>query len=503
MSIAQENGAYTVTVNGRAVTTEDRTTGDGETVDFSAAVAAMIETLNNAAYFGITQTYTEAPAADEQMQFTVRSVNGMKLVASSSEPVSDNALVGAEVTGEIEFTGTEWGANQMGTNPAEFYITDDGFVVENTLKAGVSLSDASGVAGGWAGMGTAVAEVNTLDEYSFRINIPKAYYQDETTYCTYDFWFADGSGNWTTASHIIFMRVNFNGADTTKGGTMLIQTLTSQGNGAFVGELDVQGWSFPALKDESGNATSELVVSIRKNSEDGNYYMYVNGYKLELAGRTCNSGELAGQAADLALKTQLGRMENGVFFNCSNGLNGTPSEDYLDTFTIQALNGEKIVNKVPDMTSVDRPAKPSDSDVTINSIKLSWNAPVYVGVDSYNFDFDGYIIEVQKGNDSTVIMTVKSPLDTRNYTFENLEADTRYHFTIYAVQGYDTEEPVRLIKYTSVTVTTDSEEKENQDKDPQPGGCGGIVGISSGLGVAVIAAGVACLVRKRKNTQAK
>ena len=144
-------------------------------------------------------------------------------------------------------------------------------------------------------------------------------------------------------------------------------------------------------------------------------------------------------------------MENGVFFNCSNGLNGTPSEDYLDTFTIQALNGEKIVNKVPDMTSVDRPAKPSDSDVTINSIKLSWNAPVYVGVDSYNFDFDGYIIEVQKGNDSTVIMTVKSPLDTRNYTFENLEADTRYHFTIYAVQGYDTEEPVRLIKYTSVT----------------------------------------------------
>lgn len=497
LAVVKEGDAWTAKVNGVAYT--EAMLEGATTVAPAVAIPELMDVIGGTVWFGASHAYTgKDHTEDVETQYTVSKING-KVLASADDPEYFENLVGAKVDGEFEFVGVSpfdnLHENKLGTNPSSVYIDERGFVIENTFKAGVPLADSNGVAGGWTGVFNSFGDDNNLDEYSIRADIPTPYYESENVYSNYSFWFADRSGVWNTALRVIFMRATFKNSETPDGGTLLIQTLSRSSENAndWSAELDTQ-MTFPAY-EENGVPTNKFVASIRKDSVDGNYYMYINGTKLDLAGVNCNNGELKGQPADLAIKTQLSRME-AVFFGSSNELVGTPVADGNDLVVIEAVNGKKIVNKVPDLHLLNTfPAKPRGDKVTTNSIKLAWNQHPYAGVDAHNFKFDGYVIEVTKGRNTEVIQTVKLPLDTRSYVFEGLDPDTSYNFVVSAVSGYDTENPIYLVKYASVTGKTNAIPVE--DPAPTKKGCGGSVMAVNGASV-LLAAAVVAFVRRRK-----
>jgi hypothetical protein len=149
----------------------------------------------------------------------------------------------------------------------------------------------------------------------------------------------------------------------------------------------------------------------------------------------------------------------------------TTGEDITTKYTIKKINGKRIVNEYPEITTNPAPERPAEANITANSILFGWAAPAYAGVDSYSFAFDGYSIEVTDADGNKIMDDVKvAGKNTTSYLFEGLNADTAYYFSLKAVSGAESDAPVTLVQYAVRMVRTGKAaaggEEEGGDSTP-------------------------------------
>ena len=199
----------------------------------------------------------------------------------------------------------------------------------------------------------------------------------------------------------------------------------------------------------------DIVIKIAKIGD--NHYIYVNGVRF-------------GDGYETALNSTISKIETG--YTDSTGLhkgfyaNVMNTTAYLSTglglsdfevsktpsVYVKQLGGATIQNEVPVLKSAQRPYLPDDSGVTNNSIKISFSSELPDRTDG-NFTIDGYVIERYQGNQLKGTFKVVGE-NNRTFTDTNLSEDTRYTYHVYAVQGVNTDNPIKLVAYQPITVKT-------------------------------------------------
>jgi len=181
-------------ING-AVTIALRKTADGYAVVVNGTVANIsatdiAKTLANMAakggiYFGTGHDYDGVTVAGKYSH-VIAELNGTKFVPASVEVAEGEA---------IEYNASEWStALAMGSNERTFAY-DGGLKLGTTLKKGVALADAAGVAGGWTTIAYTKAFANNLDEYSVKVSIDNPFYENAATYGKTIVYFVDKLDN--------------------------------------------------------------------------------------------------------------------------------------------------------------------------------------------------------------------------------------------------------------------------------------------------------------------
>lgn len=189
-----------------------------------------------------------------------------------------------------------------------------------------------------------------------------------------------------------------------------------------------------------------IVVKIAKAK--GNYYVYVNGvrfgdgFETQMKqtvgaieeGYTDNSGTQRGFYVSTLNNTSYLADGTGVDDGVLNGVAG----HYL-----KQIGGALIVNKEPTLKAAQSPYAPEKSDITANSVKLSFSSELPERTDG-NFTVDGYLVERYVNGEADGSFILKG-IGNRTFTDGNLRSDTRYIYRVYAVQGSDSDSPVKLV----------------------------------------------------------
>lgn len=227
----------------------------------------------------------------------------------------------------------------------------------------------------------------------------------------------------------------------------------------------------------------DIVVKIAQT--DGNYYIYVNGVRF-------------GNGYESVLKETIERIETGYtdaegehcgfYVSTMNTTayfaNGASVDDSVlsqkPEHYLKQINGAMLVNEQPTLKLAQAPYAPDKDDVTKNSIRLSFSSEFPDRSDG-NFTVDGYLIERYIGDKKDATLLLKG-VENRTFTDTGLKEGTHYTYRVYAVQGAETESPVKLVAYAPIVVKT-----LGTVKSPLAAGTlGWTDGLGIGLGIGIV-----------------
>lgn len=389
------------------------------------------------------------------------------------------------ITGEMEFVNSEWGYwNGQGAQ-VNFALTDAGYSAAGKSTEGSSLAAYSYNEG-----------LDLSKAFKFSFTADKVYPTTDSQYCTINFIISTQARQLLNASSV-WLRVSFPTGDAKNGGSaaLVVSDFTNPNNGVHTSNEAV---AF------AGSESGEVVVALVPFN--GDYRLYVNG--------TFVSGEV-----NRVMSSVINNFgDNDVYFSAISIFEGLaqnlpegeypplPVYDEPVAFTLTSFNGNKIVNRVPDLSTADAPEKPSGDAVTKDSVTIKWTTPTLNVLDAAKFEIGGYIIErfdsyyngSNKDNvpDKVFYITDLSKLE---YTDTGLTSESRYFYTIYAVDdASDPETMIKLVKFGQVSATTLADEKPGPggDDDGKDGGCGGCSGSAA---IASVLFCAAALVIKRRH----
>ncbi len=398
---------------------------------------------------------SETTNAEGSASFKIKGFGGKQLVPQNAEdPLLGDTSYQSEPTGEIEFSlaenyymGLPEYADRKFTYLSQSYMDPTYTLTENGLK----LSGRDKLYGVNADLTyltpfekfdgfSAVLGVDKMPKSTLDVNSCISMTLIGQPYASYYAW------------NSIYVRISFPFEDYTKGffaDVMVWGEPTFQGNQ----QINTLLAEMPTALIPYNNG--DIVVKVAKTNE--NHYIYVNGVRF-------------GDGFETAINLVVNNMEKGFtnaagsykgfYFNTLNVTaymaTGLGLADNLVPQTpahyIKQINGNVIVNKQVTLKTVDAPYVPSKDDVTKNSIALSFSGETPDRTDG-NYTIDGYVVERYKGDelDGTITLVGK---ENRAFTDENLVEDTRYTYRVYAVQGVETDSPIKLVAYKPITVKT-------------------------------------------------
>lgn len=433
------------------------------------------------AYFGIhTWAKDETPETmDDAVALTILSLDGKKIVAGESGEPEEPAI-------PIEYTSTDFSMFHQDGSMEKYQtltVDEDGVRVEGKNPIAVMSTNLA-----------YLGKLDVADVYS-TIKVNKAYPTIGMDYNAYFFTFGVDPNKKFDATKSIAVRFEFpaNFTALPTGDEIVnltaIVTLNSEGRNTNPWEVDEYAVSFPM------NASHEVTVALK----DGR--LSINGVDA--------SGENVSGALD-SIANFIKEAKDGVYLNWFSQV-GDPTGQNKDrygsetSFTVTNICGRKIVNEVPEAQKIT--VKPVLSDITANSMKITWTKAELTGADA-KFQATSYLINRYKGAGSTPekIITIDDP-DTLSFVDTGLEAETRYVYEVVAIYG-EGDDAIEIAEYSRVNaVTLESQEEpapgpgdDNNNEEPT-GGCGGsFEGVASvALAGSLVLAGAAVLVIKRKS----
>lgn len=438
----------------------------------------------------------------------VKGINGQLI----GEVVDKNEGVYAdELTGELEFTRNDF-----------VYLTPPDSTITNyeVTDEGLSILGRNETLGFSAGLGYMQAlDITHESEFTFTVLMPEdvfSYNMEKHGY--YCFFIGNATHCNFSEMKSLYLRVSYESPD------VLVKSATTP----F--KLEVIMWDNEesALVMASNTLTvqpkttagheSEITFRILYDAESACYRLYVNGQRATTPG------------LEEVITDYFDNKMNKKYWACTfdYSLNGAAGGAWAEGepenigATLVSFNGEKIVNKIPDifagMTLSDA------TDITETSAVLHWTKGEYVkgDFDAANFTPTGYklIRGVATLVDGKAEVTVDAEIyiddiNILEYADTNLEKGATYYYTLYAVQknadGTYTElfvsnrnKRVQLLKEEDVSsdsdsVTSDSiEESVSGSESAAPASCFGSIS-AAGIAVVVSLAAVTVVLKKKED----
>ena len=351
----------------------------------------------------------------------------------------NEGVMGDEIEGELEFGKKEWSSTCPEATAVDVKVTDEGFVLQGrNEETGFDI-----------GMNYK-KQIEDMDGFAATFLLPEKVLQSSgETHGRYGMYIGESTLKNFSDMKSIFIRWEYSTEDAADGATVEV-IVWDNTNPALVEASSSQA---VAGKTEQGKER-EMTIRFVLDDKTQQYRIYANGTRITTP------------VVEEALTAQLAEMQ-AKYFYCSGSYednNGkaawVESVEGMQEMTLVSLGGLKIVNKQAEQVSgITLDAVSEDS----SSVKLTWTKAEYpVGdMDSYNFVPTGYEIDRIKGDaqDPEATIKVEGDLDTLTFTDTELDAETYYYYTVYAVD----EDGNRLIvSNTNKRVKTLAEE--------QPGG---------------------------------
>lgn len=435
-----------MTLNGTDITNDTNWWGEAQRSFF----------MENKSYFGI-HTWAKDEVAedgiDDAVAITILSLDGKKIVAPE-EPIEPE-----QPAEPIEYTSTDYAMIHQDGSMEKYqtlFVDEEGLRVDGKNPAGL--------------MATNIAYLNVLnaEDVSSTIKINKAYQGKGLDLNIFYMTLGTEPGKKFDATKSLTARFEFpaNFTKLPEGDATLnlnaIITVNSEGRKSNPWEVDEYAVGF--VMDSSHTVTFAL--------KDGN---------LTINGSNANGNE----QAKAGIANFVKEAADGCYVNwfsqigdLSNPASTTDRKGSDLSFTVTDICGSKIVNEIPEAQKIT--TKPVLSDITANSMKVTWIAAELKGPDE-KFAATGYLIRRFKGAGTTPEKTFTVGADTLSYTDTGLEAETRYVYEIVAIYG-EGESAIEIAEYSKVnSLTLAAEDPDNgngggtggDDEKEETGGCGG------------------------------
>ncbi len=484
---------WKVYVNGREIPAHNADDGTVFQTFLNEAMDAMNATPNPEAVSPWIMSYVNNDPATE-FKYTFTGYGTCPL----GKMVDDNiGNVADEITGELEFSSRQWTAITPADTLINLRIEEDGFYADGMArKTGFAI----GVC-----YNRNLASVNGLTA-TFKMP-EKVKASGGAIHGYYGMFIGSMTNRNFTDQDSLLIRFSFDTEDPTQGATVAMINWDKTNDNVNYAECSAK----VDPKTEEGKE-SEYTVHIAYYEEAATYRIYVNGQRV------------SNLAFEEKITEALANMEQKYFY-----LNGSYEQDNVGGawveeddepigFTLVSLSGDKIVNKVAE--PIHNAFTLNDGEeITANSVKLSWTKGEYpVGaMDAYNFVPHHYIIERIKGDaeEPEKTITVEGDMDTLTYTDTNLDADTKYYYTVYAVDESGNNKLLRSNANKRVATlkgdngnagdnngdtsgdnnggTTDTESKKKKCGSSAASACG------AAAAALLVAAGITLASKKRRN----
>lgn len=419
---------------------------NGLSVGFGADINAIMDKLNDAKLevainLGSDDAANYYASAGNVPTDVVKitGVNGKTFVLEPDPYEGDYA---DEITGETEFVRKQFvNIAPSDTAIVNYAVTADGlsaFGRNETLgfSAGLCYTEA--------------IEFSHDKEFTFTVKMPEdVYAANDNKHGYYCFFIGDSTHKNFSEMRSIYLRISYESSEET------VKSATTP----FKLETIMWDNQSKALAVASNTVTVQPKTTEGRESEITFRFVYVEKeqvYKIYVNGQKVTSATL-----EQAITNYIDEVMEKHYFACAfdYSLNTVAGGAWADGdenkigATIVAFDGKKIVNKEPDVFAgiTLRDGK----NITSNSVTLSWTKGEYAkgDFDSYNFTPTGYKIVrnvAVKNGESIEVREDKviyiDDVDTLEYTDTELQPETVYHYTVYAVQKNEDGTYIELIR---------------------------------------------------------
>ncbi len=325
--------------------------------------------------------------------------------------------IGDEITDALEFGKEEWLNITPSPNVIDVKVDNEqGFVLKGRS-----------VQYGWNIGMTYQKDIGNLKDFAITVKTSDAVISSAgSTHGWYGMFVGDKSNCNFSEMRSIFIRWQYNTEDPTAGATaqVIVWDNTSGGWKAQINASPIP------TKSAEGKET-EVTIRFLYDADVGVYRVYANGARIS------NAEVEAAMTAVIPNMTSKYVSMNGSYETDGVGSAWSADATHMQEMTLVSLGGKQIVNKVPEVgDGAFTVAGVADS---ASQITLTWTKAEYPNgdMDASNFVPVGYTIERIKGNDESPekVIRVEGNMDTLTYVDTDLNPETYYFYTIYAVDA--------------------------------------------------------------------